>query len=173
MAVFAQGNSFPWGVWHRISSITSCREDSAVILLLQSSYWKNFTGCQGPTFSHILCLCTDIVDSHKAECRTFYDELSSLIIDIPLRDYILICGDLNAQLAADGCRVKNMCGKPNSNSEALQAFINLHDLIVLPIFATFRLSDFCVLPVAVTGSPNLLCCILRYFIDFAFCCCAI
>ena len=32
---------------------------------------------------------------------------------------------------------------------------------------------FCVLPVAVTGSPNLLCCILRYFIDFAFCCCAI
>ena len=33
--------------------------------------------------------------------------------------------------------------------------------------------EFCVLPVAVTGSPNLLCCILRYFIDFAFCCCAI
>ena len=32
---------------------------------------------------------------------------------------------------------------------------------------------FCVLPVAVTGSPNLLYCILRYFIDFAFCCCAI
>ena len=30
-----------------------------------------------------------------------------------------------------------------------------------------------VLPVAVTGSPNLLCCILRYFSDFAFCCCAI
>ena len=28
-------------------------------------------------------------------------------------------------------------------------------------------------PVAVTGSPNLLCCILRYFIDFAFCCCVI
>ena len=26
------------------------------------------------------------------------------------------------------------------------------------------------LPVAVTGSPNLLCCILRYFSDFAFCC---
>ena len=35
------------------------------------------------------------------------------------------------------------------------------------------LQFFCVLPVAVTGSPNLLCCILRYFIDFAFCCCAI
>ena len=30
-----------------------------------------------------------------------------------------------------------------------------------------------VLPVAVTGSPNLLCCILRYFTDFAFCCCVI
>ena len=28
-------------------------------------------------------------------------------------------------------------------------------------------------PVAVTGSPNLLCCILRYFSDFAFCCCVI
>ena len=30
-----------------------------------------------------------------------------------------------------------------------------------------------VLPVAVTDSPNLLCCILRYFTDFAFCCCVI
>ena len=30
-----------------------------------------------------------------------------------------------------------------------------------------------VLPVAVTCSPNLLCCILRYFTDFAFCCCVI
>ena len=28
-------------------------------------------------------------------------------------------------------------------------------------------------PVAVTGWLNLLCCILRYFIDFAFCCCVI
>ena len=28
-------------------------------------------------------------------------------------------------------------------------------------------------PVAVTGSPNLLCCILRYFSDFAFCFCVI
>ena len=36
-----------------------------------------------------------------------------------------------------------------------------------------RYTIFCVLPVAVTGSPNLLCRILRYFIDFAFCCCAI
>ena len=40
-------------------------------------------------------------------------------------------------------------------------------------------NDYCgsllfgVLPVAVTGSPNLLCCILRYFTDFAFCCCVI
>ena len=31
----------------------------------------------------------------------------------------------------------------------------------------------CELPVAVAGSPNLLCCILRYFSDFAFCCCVI
>ena len=28
-------------------------------------------------------------------------------------------------------------------------------------------------PVAVTGSPNLLCCVLWYFSDFAFCCCVI
>ena len=33
--------------------------------------------------------------------------------------------------------------------------------------------DLRVLPVAVTGSPNLLCYILRYFSDFAFCCCVI
>ena len=39
--------------------------------------------------------------------------------------------------------------------------------------STIYFALFCVLPVAVTGSPNLLCCILRYFIDFAFCCCAI
>ena len=69
------------------------------------------------------------VDNHRAECRTFYNELSSLVNDIPLRDNILIWGDLNAKLTADGCRVKNMRGKPNSNSDALQAFINLHDLI--------------------------------------------
>ena len=37
------------GVWHRISSITSCREDLVVILLHQSSYFKDCTGCQGPT----------------------------------------------------------------------------------------------------------------------------
>ena len=79
---------------------------------------------------HIFCVyAPTAVDNHKAECRTFYDELSSLVIDIPLRGHILICGDLNASLTADGCRVKNVCGKPNSNSEALQAFINLHDQI--------------------------------------------
>ena len=65
------------------------------------------------------------VDNHKAECRTFYDELSSLVNDIPLRDHILICRDLNALLTADRCRVKNVCGK----SESIQSFINLHDLI--------------------------------------------
>ena len=69
------------------------------------------------------------VDNHKAKCRTFYDKLSSLVNYIPLRYHILICGDLNASLTEDGCRVKNVCGKPNSNSEALQAFINLHELI--------------------------------------------
>ena len=69
------------------------------------------------------------VDNHKAECRTFCDELSTLVNDIPLRDHILICGDLNAPLTADGCRVKNVCGKPNSNLEALQASINLLNLI--------------------------------------------
>ena len=42
-----------------------------------------------------------------------------------------------------------------------------HDLKELPYI--FLRVD----PVAVTGSPNLLCCILRYFSDFAFCCCVI
>ena len=60
---------------------------------------------------------------------TFYNELSSLVNDIPLREHILICGDINALLTADGCRVKNVCGKPNISSEALPAFITLHDLI--------------------------------------------
>ena len=79
---------------------------------------------------HIFCVyAPTAVDNHKTECRTFYDELSSLVIDIPLRDHILIYGDLNASLTADGCRVKNVYGKPNSNSKALQASINLHDLI--------------------------------------------
>ena len=79
---------------------------------------------------HIFCvIAPTAVDNHKTECRTFYDELSSLVIDIPLRDHILICGDLNALLTAEGCRLKNVCSKPNSNSEALQAFINLHGLI--------------------------------------------
>ena len=79
---------------------------------------------------HIFCVYSPTaVDNHKAECHTFYVELSSLINDIPLRDHILICGDLNAPLTADGCRVKNVCGKSNRDSKALQAFINLHDLI--------------------------------------------
>ena len=68
------------------------------------------------------------VDHHRAECRTFYKKLSSLVNDIPIRDHILICGDLKAPLPADGCRMKNVRGEPNSNSEALQAFINLLDL---------------------------------------------
>ena len=79
---------------------------------------------------HIFCVHSPTeVDNHKAQCRTFNDELFSLVIDIPLRDHILIHGDLNAPLTADGCRVKNVCGKPNSNWEALPAFINLHDLL--------------------------------------------
>ena len=69
------------------------------------------------------------VDNHIAEWRTFHNELSSLVNDIPLRHHILICGDLNAPLSADGCRVKNVCGEPNRNSEAQQEFISLHDLI--------------------------------------------
>ena len=68
-------------------------------------------------------------DHHGAECRTFYDELFSLVNDIPLRDHILICDDLNAPLIADGCRAKNVCGESNCNSETPHAFINLHDLI--------------------------------------------
>ena len=78
---------------------------------------------------HVFCVyAPTAVDKHKAECCTFYDELSSLVNDIPLRGHILICGDLNAPLTADGCWVKNVCGKPNSNSEIQRAFINLQDL---------------------------------------------
>ena len=79
---------------------------------------------------HIFCVyAPTVVDNHKAECRTFYYELSSFVNDIPLRDHILIWGDLIALLTVDGFRVKNVCGKSNSNSKALQAFTNLHDLI--------------------------------------------
>ena len=79
---------------------------------------------------HIFCVyAPTAVDNHKAECRTFHDELSSLVNDTPLHDHILICGDLNVPMTADGCRVKNVCGKQNSNSEAPQAFINLHNLV--------------------------------------------
>ena len=69
------------------------------------------------------------VDHHRAECHTFYDELSSLVNDIHLRDHILICGDLNAPLTTYGCSVKHLCGELNRNIEALQAFINIRDLV--------------------------------------------
>ena len=69
------------------------------------------------------------VDNHEVECRTFYDELSSLVNDIPLRDHILICGYLNAPFTADGCRVKNVFGELSSKSEAMQTFINHYDVI--------------------------------------------
>ena len=40
---------------------------------------------------HIFCVyAPTAVDNHKAECRTFYDELSSIVIDIPLRDHFLV-----------------------------------------------------------------------------------
>ena len=79
---------------------------------------------------HTFCVhAPTAVHNHRVEYRTFYDELSSLANDIPLRDYILICGDRNASLTADGCRVKHVRGESNNNSETIQAFINLHDLI--------------------------------------------
>ena len=79
---------------------------------------------------HVFCVhAPTAVDHHKAECRTFYDQFSSLVNDIPLRDHILICSDINALLTADGCQVKNVCVESNSNSEALQVFINLNALI--------------------------------------------
>ena len=79
---------------------------------------------------HVFCIYVPkAVDHHRAECRALFDELSSLVIDISLRDHILICGDLNNPLTADECRVKNEYGESNSNSETLQVFINLHDLI--------------------------------------------
>ena len=57
MAVFTRRNPLTWGLWHWIPS--SCREGSALPHHPQSSYWKDCTGCQRPTFSRILCLCTD------------------------------------------------------------------------------------------------------------------
>ena len=117
------------GVWHRISSITSCVKTRLLFSFPCHRILKIVLDVRVRR-DHIFCVyAPTAVDNHKAECRTFNDELSSLINDIPLRDHILICGDLNAPLAADGCWVKNMCSKPNSNSKALQAFINLHDLI--------------------------------------------
>ena len=56
-------------------------------------------------------------------------------------------------------------------------FISLRHLYLIHTYSCHTLSYLYlilrVLPVAVTGSPNLLCCILRYFTDFAFCCCVI
>ena len=76
---------------------------------------------------HVLCVnAPTAVDHHRAECRIFYDELSPLVNHVSLPDHILICGDLNASLTVDGRRVKNVCGL---RANALQAFINLHDLI--------------------------------------------
>ena len=129
MAVFAKQNSFPWGGWHQIPSFASCSEDPAVILLPSHRIGNIVLYIRDRRFHAFCVYAPTAVDNHKAECRTFYDELSSLVIDIPLRDHILISGDLNARLTAEGCRVKNVCGKPNSNSEALLAFIDLHDII--------------------------------------------
>ena len=79
---------------------------------------------------HTFCVhAPSAVDNHRAECLTFHDELSSSVNDIPLRGHFLICGNLNAPLTAGVCRMKNGCREPNSNTEALQVFINFHDLI--------------------------------------------
>ena len=69
------------------------------------------------------------VDHDRIMCRIFYDKLSPLVNDIPLLGHILICGEFNAPLTADGCRVKYVYGEPNSNLEDLQAFINIRDLV--------------------------------------------
>ena len=153
MAFFAKQNSFPWVCWHWIPYVTSCRENPAVLLLplkllasdtfchpvpwrpccsspspvivLERLYWMTVTD----VFTCFVSMYRQQSIITKKECCTFYDELSSLVKDIPLRDHILIWDDLNAPFTADGCWVKNVCGKPNSNSEVLLAFINLHDLI--------------------------------------------
>ena len=64
------------------------------------------------------------------------------------------------------------CKFDDSASLDLLLIMLMIDLLLTMLIIDYCLF-FCVLPVAVTGSPNLLCCILRYFIDFAFCCCAI
>ena len=79
---------------------------------------------------HVFCVhAPTAVDYHGTEYCTFYDELSTLLNDIPLRDLMLICGNLNVPSTADGCRMKNACRELNCNTKTLQEFINLHDLI--------------------------------------------
>ena len=77
---------------------------------------------------------------------------------------------------------KNVIQRSIPNVEQLRKIIRkermhvdtVHTLCVSAIYIYILLYIFLrLLPVAVTGSPNLLCCILRYFSDFAFCCCVI
>ena len=79
---------------------------------------------------HVVCFYAPTAAvHHSAECRIFNDDLFSVVIDIPLRDHILICDDRIAPLTADGCRGGNAHGEPSSILEALQAFMSIHDLI--------------------------------------------
>ena len=54
------------------------------------------------------------------------------------------------------------------HSASFLPFISANAFCFMFLFHTLRIH-----PVAVTGSSNLLCCILQYFSDFAFYCCVI
>ena len=115
------------------------------------------------------------------EVRAF----SILIVFSALSFEVLICS-LNVSLGSKvspsilglrivGSRVLSSCSDSSSLYSAGSGVKSVVIVLLALSFRSFAFVQvfFCVLPVAVTGSPNLLCCILRYFIDFAFCCCAI
>ena len=85
--------------------------------VMPTTYMLNLTGSfvSDRQFNIFCVYAPTAANNHKAECCTFYDKLSSLVNDIPLRDHILICGDLNAPLTAYGCRVKMYVASRTAN----------------------------------------------------------
>ena len=105
MAVFTKRNSFP--VFGGIGLLLTTRAEKTRLFFSIPFHriGKIVLDVSDCRF-HVLCVYSPTaVDHHRAECRTFYDEHSTLVNDIPLRDHILICGDLNVPLTADGCRL--------------------------------------------------------------------
>ena len=69
------------------------------------------------------------IDAHTNETMSFYDRFSSIVDEIPIRDHLFLCGDLNATLPVDKVRVRNRCCEANRNTKMLQSFIERHDLL--------------------------------------------